>query len=53
MLLALLLQKRCAKVPRLEKLYTDVGYRGKCARDIEQRHHMRVEVVRWPGNGAT
>ena len=43
----------CAKVPKLEKLYTDGGYGGKCACDIEQTNHIRVEVVRRPGNGAT
>jgi hypothetical protein len=43
----------CAKSPGLEKLYTDGAYGGKCAHDIEQAHHIRVEVVRHPGNGTT
>lgn len=43
----------CSKMPGLEKLYTDGAYAGKCARDIEQQHHIRVEVVRRPGNGTT
>lgn len=41
----------CTKIPGLEKLYTDGAYGGKCAHDIEQAHHIRVEVVRRPGNG--
>lgn len=40
----------CATSPRLEKLYTDGAYGGKCAHDIEQAHHIRVEVARRPGN---
>lgn len=36
----------CAKPPGLQKLYTDGAYGGKYARDIEQQHHIRVEVVR-------
>jgi putative transposase len=43
----------CSKHPGLEKLYTDGAYGGRCARDIEQQHHIRVEVVRRPGNGTT
>ena len=40
----------CAKAPGLQKRYTDGAYSGRCARDIEQQHHIRVEVVRHPGN---
>lgn len=40
----------CAKSPRLEKLYADGAYGGKCAHDIEQTYHFRVEVVHRPGN---
>jgi hypothetical protein len=36
----------CAKSPRLEKLYTNGTYGGKCVHDIEQTHQIRVEVVR-------
>ncbi|WP_075790650.1 IS5 family transposase [Massilia putida] len=50
---AAVVAQACAKAPRLEKLYTDGAYSGKCARDIEQQHHIRVEVVRRPGNGTT
>jgi putative transposase len=50
---AAVVAQACAKVPGLEKLYTDSAYGGKCARDIEQLHHMRVEVVRRPGNSTT
>jgi putative transposase len=50
---AAVVAQACAKVPGLEKLYTDGAYSGKCARDIEQRHHIQVEVVRRPGNGTT
>jgi len=50
---AAVVAQACAKSPRLEKLYTDGAYSGKCARDIEQAHHIRVEVVRHPGNGTT
>jgi putative transposase len=35
----------------LEKLYTDGAHGGKCAHDIEEGDHMRVEAVRHPGNG--
>jgi putative transposase len=47
---AAVVAQACAKSPRLEKLYTDGAYGGKCAHDIEQAHHIRVEVVRRPGN---
>ena len=50
---AAVVAQACDKVPGLEKLYTDGAYSGKCARDIEQRHHIRVEVVRRPGNRTT
>lgn len=47
---AAVVAQACAKAPRLEELYTDGAYSGKCARNIEQRHNIRVEVVRRPGN---
>lgn len=47
---AAVVAQACAKRPRLEKLYTDGAHYGKCAHDIEQAHHIRVEVVRRPGN---
>jgi len=47
---AAVVAQACAKSPRLEKLYTDGAYGGKCAHDIEESHHIRVEVVRRPGN---
>jgi putative transposase len=50
---AAVVAQACSKVPGLEKLYTDGAYGGKCARNIEQLHHIRVEVVRRPGNGTT
>jgi len=50
---AAVVAQACAKAPGLQKLYTDSAYGGTCARDIEQRHHLRVEVVRRPGNGTT
>lgn len=50
---AAVVAQACAKAPGLETLYTDGAYGGKCARDIAQRHHIRVEVVRRPGNGTT
>lgn len=50
---AAVVAQACTKVPGLEKLYTDGAYGGKCARDIEQLHHIRIEVVRRPGNGTT
>jgi len=50
---AAVVAQACAKAPGLERLYTDGAYGGTCARDIEQRHHIRVEVVRRPGNGTT
>jgi putative transposase len=43
----------CRKVPTIERLYTDGGYGGQCARGIEQTHGIRVEVVRRPGNRST
>jgi putative transposase len=48
---AAVVTQACAKSPRLEKLYTDGAYGGKCAHDIEQAHYIRVEVVRHPANG--
>jgi transposase len=50
---AAVVAQACAKSPRLEKLYTDGAYGGKCAHDIEQAHHIVVDVVRHPGNGTT
>jgi len=47
---AAVVAQACAKRPRLERLYTDGAYDVKCAHDIEQAHHIRVEVVRRPGN---
>ncbi|AST26534.1 IS5/IS1182 family transposase [Ralstonia pseudosolanacearum] len=43
----------CAKVPTIERIYTDGAYGGKCAQAIEQVHGIRVEVVRRPGNRST
>lgn len=48
---AAVVAQACTKIPRLEKLYTDGSYGGKCAHNIEQTHHIRVEVARRPGNG--
>jgi len=45
---AAVVAQACVKSPRLEKLYTDGAYGGKCAHDIEKAHHIRVEVVRRP-----
>lgn len=50
---AAVVAQACSKAPRLEKLYTGGEYGSNCARNIEQLHHIRVEVVRRPGNGAT
>lgn len=50
---AAVVTQACSKNPRLEKLYTDGAYGGKCAHDIEQAHRIRVEVVRHPANGTT
>jgi putative transposase len=50
---AAVVAQACSEVPGLEKLYTDGAYGGKCARNIEQLHHVRVEVVQRPGNGTT
>jgi putative transposase len=50
---AAVVAQACVKVPGLEKLYTDGAYGGKCARDIEQLHDIRVQVVRRPGNSST
>jgi putative transposase len=41
---AAVVAQACTKIPKLEKLYTDGAYGGKCAHDIEQAHHIRVEV---------
>ena len=46
-------EQACSKSPRLKKLYTNSAYAGKRARAIEPQHHIRVEVVRRPGNGTT
>jgi putative transposase len=43
----------CSTPPELEKFYIDSAYSGKCARYIEQLHHIRVEIVRHPANGST
>lgn len=48
---AAVVAQACTKIPKLEKLYTDGAYGGKCAHDIKQVHQIRVEVVRRPGNG--
>lgn len=46
--------RACAKVPGLKKLYTDSAYGGQCALTIEAAHpHLSVEVVRHPGNRST
>lgn len=50
---AAVVEQACLKAPKLEKLYTDGAYAGKCARDLEQHNHISVEVVRRPGNGTT
>ncbi|GAC1434291.1 MAG: IS5-like element ISMac15 family transposase [Burkholderiaceae bacterium] len=50
---AAVLAQACAKAPGPQRLYTDGAYGGKCARDIEQQHPIRVEVVRRPGNRTT
>jgi len=50
---AAVVAQACAKSPRLRRLYTEGAYGGKCAHDIEQAHHICVEVVRHPGNGRT
>ncbi len=43
-----------AKVPGLQKLYTDAAYGGQCARSLAQAHpSLSIEVVRHPGNRAT
>lgn len=44
-------RSRCRR--RYGHAFTDGAYSGKCARDIEQLHHIRVEVVRRPGNSTT
>lgn len=48
---AAVVTQTCTKIPRLEKLDTDGAYGSRCAHNIEQTHHIRVEVVRRPGNG--
>ncbi|NHQ90309.1 IS5 family transposase [Janthinobacterium lividum] len=50
---ATVVTQACSKSPRLERLYTDGAYGGKCAQAIEQAQHIRVEVVRHPANGTT
>ena len=50
---AAVVAQACAKAPGLEKLYTDGAYGRKCARDIEQQHQIRIDVVRRPDNGTT
>ena len=47
---AAVVAQACAKSPQLEKLRTDGAYGEKCVYDIEHAHHIRVEVVRRPGN---
>ena len=47
---AAVVAQACAKASGLQRIYTDGAYSGKCARDIEQQHHIRVEIVRHPGN---
>lgn len=50
---AAVVTQACSKSPRLDKLYTDGAYGGKCAHAIEQAHRIRVAVVRHPANGTT
>lgn len=50
---AAMVTQACSKSPRLDKLYTDGAYGGKCAHAIEQAHRIRVAVVRHPANGTT
>ena len=50
---ATVVTQACSKGPRLERLYTDGAYGGKCAQAIEQAQHIRVEVVRHRANGTT
>lgn len=50
---AAVVTQACSKSPRLERLYTDGAYGGKCAQAIGQAQHIRVEVVRHPANGTT
>ncbi|WP_100877064.1 transposase [Janthinobacterium sp. 64] len=50
---ATVVTQACSMSPRLDKLYIDRAYGGKCAHAIEQAHHIRVAVVRHPGNGTT
>jgi len=50
---ATVVTQACSMSPRLDKLYIDRAYGGKCAHAIEQAHHIRVAVVRNPGNGTT
>jgi transposase len=50
---AAVVSQACAKIPRLEKLYTDGAYGGKCAHDIEQTHQICVDIIRRPGNART
>lgn len=44
-------EQALAKYPNIEKLYTDGGYAGKCAKDLGERFGMAVEVVRRPNGG--
>jgi hypothetical protein len=53
MLHAAVVAQACSRAPGLERLYTNGANGRKCARDIEQLHHIRIEVVRRPGNGTT
>nr|WP_257626462.1 transposase [Janthinobacterium sp. NKUCC06_STL] len=50
---AAVVTQACSMSPHQDKLYTDRAYGGKCALAIEQAHHIRVAVVRHPGNGTT
>lgn len=42
-----------AKVPGIQMLYVDSGYAGTRAQEIQQRHHIQVQVVRHPANRKT
>lgn len=39
-----------SKYPKIETLYVDSGYAGRCAQTVSQLHGIKVEVVRHPAN---
>ena len=39
-----------AKAPGIQKAYVDSAYAGRCAQELQERHHIQVEVVRHPAN---